>query len=65
MAKKCFYCKEEIDENSVVDFCEKCGISVWGEKMFKAIIKNMEKAREEGNLWGNIDFSLENTRKLI
>jgi len=50
MSKKCIYCKEKIDEDSVVDFCEKCGKSVWGEKMYNAIIENMEKARKNGDL---------------
>ena len=29
----------EIDKDSVVDVCKNCGIGVWGEKMFNAIIK--------------------------
>ncbi len=57
MTKKCIYCKKEIDEEYIVDFCEKCGKGVWGEKMFNTIIKNMEKARESGNLC-NMDTSL-------
>jgi hypothetical protein len=50
MAKKCIYCSREIDDSSVIDFCEKCGIGVWGEKMFNAILKNMEDAREKGDI---------------
>lgn len=50
MAKKCIYCKCEIDANSVVDVCFRCGHAVWGEKMFKAIIDNMEGARASGSL---------------
>jgi len=50
MAKKCIYCKSEIEENSVVDVCYRCGHGVWGEKMFKAIIDNMEGARKSGSL---------------
>lgn len=50
MSKKCMYCKCEIPSESVVDFCEKCGVGVWGHKMFKAIIQNMEDARDSGNL---------------
>lgn len=50
MAKKCIYCKCEISSENVVDFCKKCGVGVWGEKMFNAIIQNMEEAREKGDL---------------
>jgi hypothetical protein len=50
MAKQCIYCKCEIDSDSVVDVCARCGIGVWGEKMFRAIIENMENARAKGSL---------------
>ena len=50
MTKKCIYCKAEISSESVIDFCERCGIGVWGEKMFRAIVKNMETARDNGDL---------------
>jgi len=45
------YCRKEIIDDSVVDFCRECGIKVFGEKMLEAIIKNMEKAREKGDLY--------------
>jgi len=48
--KKCIYCAVEVPSSSVIDFCEKCGKGVWGEKMFNAIIQNMERARENGDL---------------
>ena len=48
--KKCIYCHSEISEESVIDFCERCGIGVWGEKMFSAILANMNDAREKGDL---------------
>ena len=50
MYKKCIYCKEEISQNSVIDFCARCGKNVWGEKMFNTILKNMEDARDKGDL---------------
>ena len=48
--KKCLYCSCEISEGSIIDFCHKCGVSVFGEKMLKAIISNMENAKEKGDL---------------
>ncbi len=50
MAKKCIYCSSEIPEESVIDFCEQCGHGVWGPKMFKAIVNNMESAKEKGDI---------------
>jgi len=50
MSKKCLYCSTELSEDNVIDFCEKCGKGVWGEKMFNAIVTNMENAREKGDL---------------
>jgi hypothetical protein len=51
MTKKCIYCKTPLDESSVMDVCKRCGIQVWGEKMFNAIVQNMEGARSSGNLY--------------
>ena len=50
MAKKCIYCKGLIEDTSVIDFCERCGVRVWGHKMFNAIKENMEESRERGDL---------------
>lgn len=50
MPKKCIYCGREIAEESVIDFCRTCGTNVWGEKMFNTIVKNMEEARDKGDL---------------
>ncbi len=50
MVKKCLYCGKELHESFVVDFCERCGKSVFGEKMFNTIIKNWKLAKERGDL---------------
>lgn len=48
--KKCIYCKNAIDESSVMDFCERCGVKVWGPKMYKTILQGFEEAGQKGNL---------------
>jgi len=50
MTKKCIYCGSDVSDDSVIDFCERCGLGVWGEKMFRAIVKNMETARDNDDL---------------
>ncbi len=50
MAKKCIYCKSELHDDRSLDVCNRCGVKVWGEKMFNAILQNMEDAREKGDL---------------
>jgi len=57
MPKKCIYCKCEVQDNSVIDFCESCGIKVWGPKMFNAIKASMEESRDRGDLeQGNVHY---------
>jgi len=65
MSKKCIYCKQEIAQESVIDFCKSCGVKVWGEKMFGAIVKNMEKARTDGDLYqGSVSSSAQNRAQI-
>jgi uncharacterized UBP type Zn finger protein len=51
MVKSCIYCKTALEDNFVVDVCTRCGIGVWGEKMFAAIVDNMNDARTKGDLY--------------
>ena len=39
-----------MSEDSVIDICERCGKGVWGEKMFRTIVQNMEDAKDRGDL---------------
>ena len=50
MVKKCIYCECELPDESVIDFCNRCGYFAFGEKMFNAILYNMEKAAKRGDL---------------
>jgi hypothetical protein len=50
MAKKCIYCKRNVSDDSVIDFCDRCGIGVFGDKMFNAIVQNMQEAEQRGDL---------------
>lgn len=50
MVKKCLYCKTELSGESLIDFCDGCGIKVWGEKMLAAIKQNMVDASLRGDL---------------
>ncbi len=48
--KKCVYCSCQILDERAVDVCDRCGVGIWGPKMFKAIIDNMNQARDKGDL---------------
>ncbi|MBM3233637.1 hypothetical protein FJZ19_00920 [Candidatus Pacearchaeota archaeon] len=63
---KCVYCKCEINDERAVDVCDKCGLKVWGERMFKAIIDNMGQAKEKGNLMqGSISMEFEKGKEIL
>lgn len=47
---KCTYCKCAIPEGRALEVCERCGVKVWGPKMFKAIMQNMQEAGQKGDL---------------
>jgi|TARA_Y100000310_G_scaffold126261_1_gene125004 hypothetical protein len=48
--KKCIYCKCDLDDRNIIDFCQRCGVGAFGEKMFAAIIQNMREASGRGDL---------------
>ena len=48
--KKCIYCGTEILDESVIDFCETCGVKTFGRKMFDTIVQRMNSARESGDI---------------
>jgi len=54
--KKCIYCKVELPDESVIDFCQRCGHGAFGEKMFNAIIENMQQAKQRGDLDQNPSY---------
>ena len=49
--KKCFFCgQEKVHEDSVMGFCDNCGLKIWGPKMLAAIKENYEKAKDNDDL---------------
>jgi len=49
--KKCIFCgKEKVHADAVMDFCDDCGIKVWGPKMLATLKANYEKARDNDDL---------------
>ena len=49
--KKCIYCKVQLSDDNVIDFCDHCGKGAFGEKMFHVIVKNMTEAGRRGDLF--------------
>ena len=50
MTKRCIYCSCEISKDIPIDICQRCGVGVWGVKMFNAIISNVKNEKEKGNM---------------
>lgn len=50
MSNKCVYCKTEIDDNRSMEICDGCGVKVWVSKMFEAIKKTTDNARDNDDL---------------
>lgn len=65
MAKNCIYCKTPLEDSSVIDVCQRCGIGVWGEKMFQTIVDSMNQANDQGNLFQGSITDSDNPRALL
>ena len=50
MATRCVYCRVEIHDNRSMEICDRCGVKVWGPKMFEAIKKTTDDARDNDDL---------------
>lgn len=50
MSTRCVYCKTEINDNRSMEICDRCGVQVWGPKMFDAIKKTTDDARDNDDL---------------
>jgi len=47
---KCVYCNADISDNRSMEICDRCGVQVWGQKMWAAIKKTTDNARDNGDL---------------
>ena len=66
MKDKCVYCDSELTDSRATSICNNCGVKVWGEKMFETIVKNMEGAREAGDLYqGSVTDPVPEKKKVI
>lgn len=50
MTTRCVYCRAEIHDNRSMEICDRCGVKVWGPKMFDAIKKTTDDARDNDDL---------------
>mgnify|MGYP001614304230 FL=1 len=50
MIKKCVYCRQDLQDQRAIDVCDKCGVGVWGQRMFSTILKGMNDANAKGDL---------------
>jgi len=60
MAKKCVYCNGDISDNRAMEICDRCGVGVWGQKMFLAIKNQTDDAKKNDDLCRtNMNFAEE------
>jgi hypothetical protein len=53
MGDKCVYCGSELTDDRAASICNRCGVKVWGEKMFNTILQNMGEAKAKDDLCCN------------
>jgi uncharacterized UBP type Zn finger protein len=57
MVKKCVYCGEIVSDDCAIDVCDRCGVGVWGQKMFSTIKNQMNEAKTKDDLCStNMNF---------
>jgi uncharacterized UBP type Zn finger protein len=61
--RKCVYCLSDLKDDRSMEICDRCGEKVWGKKMFDAIKKTTDEARDKGNLEPMRPDLLDNTGK--
>ncbi len=50
MIQKCVYCRQDLQDKRAIDVCDKCGVGVWGPRMFNTILQGMNDANAKGDL---------------
>ena len=48
--RHCVYCNSDLNDSRSMEICDRCGERVWGRKMFEAIKKSTDEARDRGDL---------------
>ena len=50
MGGRCVYCNKVIVDERAMEICDSCGVKVWGQKMFKAILNTTNDAKKNDDL---------------
>jgi len=63
--RKCVYCNADLPDDRSMEICDRCGVGVWGQKMWLAIKKATDNARDNGDLALYKEQEEKNLRKEI
>lgn len=47
---KCVYCNEVVPKGRAMEICDRCGVGIWGQKMFLEIVSKTNEEMGKGNL---------------